>query len=1166
MASRALKGIAWVTAALAVTLIAAVLYVVVALSSGPLSVGFLTDVVEDRVSDSIPGLKVELGGVVIERGSNGGHPTLRLAKVRLTDTSGNLVARAPRAAISVDIGEILTGNVKPKKLELIGARILARRDADGNIAMGFSAENETTGKSDVGTPSTETYVQPDSKDNGSTRSIVETINSLLQNKSNDPGTRSLEAIEVTEAQISFKDEIQNQLWVSPRANLRFKKADGGFALFMDADISADGPTWRTEVLTTYRTDSSVFKVIAKVDGVTPADVARKLFAFNQLANINLPMSGEMEFSLSDKGEMLAGAGVLSVKAGKVSFPGYISDPVLIDEGLLRLKFEPETGHLSIDDSTLVIRGTEARFSGRFVPVRNEQQEVIAANIELDAQNVHIDTPNAGADRSIIDQFKLKGQALFDEQRFLIDDLLVLSSDGGVRVRGQFVADGDAVGVYMAGRGRSLRYDLIRKLWPPVIAAQSRKWYRENVRAGIVEDAEFRVKLSGDQINNALEGKPLPVDAVDLKFNASGVEFTYADDLPPMINADGRFHLTGQVFDIEVGKGAIPLPSGNSLSVTGGNMQITELALPISPATLTLKLESDVGGFHEYADLPPLALVSDSSFDLKSVSGRGLVSLNLAMPLKPGITSSDFAVSATAKLSDGQIKNAIEGIDINNAQIDLLLDDTVITGKGTATLGEKAAQLTWRRPLSKSANADEDMTISATLTDADRQKLGIELDPFLIGPTKLKVSMVRRGAQIISAKVDADLSKASMAVDAIGWSRAPTRKTRATFTVNMNDSKFIALDDLSITGGQLKILGKVRINRKTSSLHDGSFPRFILSETNRLALEIDNSSGSYQLGVGGASLDARPLISRMMSSKVGGSSSLKEPPVSINTNISRIYVHRGEVINNLQGSLVTSGGAVQSAKISGKHQNGAPITMHIIRDNNGQRRMRVTGSDAGGTLRATNLYSKISGGTIDFGAILGNPGQGAIQRGLLEVRNFSVQNEAALSQIDNTTRRAGRGAGPRPNRLQLSRLSVPFSVDNSFVRIGDALVQGPDIGASAQGIIRKNDLAMDIGGTIIPAYALNSAISNVPVLGDVLTGGRGQGVFGLNFALKGSMNRPRFLVNPVSAIAPGILRNLLQFGGGQNNSDGTARGTRRQRGSGLQPGNQRVRQQQLQSTK
>jgi len=1148
----------------------AVATLVFTLSSGPISVGFMKDMVQERVSGSIPGLKVELDDVVIERGSNGGHPTLRLANVRLSDTKGNLIARAPRAAIAVDIGEILTGNVKPKRLELIGARILARRDIDGNIAMGFSGDNDTTGKSDVNTAQTESVVQPGKQQaGGSTGSILTTINNLLQSNSGDSGAESLEAIEVTEAQISFKDEIQDQLWFSPRANLRFKRADGGFALFMDADISADGPTWRTEVLTTYRTDSSVFKVIAKVDGVTPADVARKLFAFNQLANFDLPMSGEMEFEVSHKGEMLAGAGVLAVKAGKVSFPGYISDPVLIDEGLLRLKFEPQAGHLVINDSTLVIRGTEARFSGRFAPVRNERQEVIAVRVELDARNLNIDTPNAGADRSVIDEFKLSGQALFEERRFLVDDLIVLSSDGGVRVRGQFVADGDTVGVYMAGRGRSLRHDLIRKLWPPVIAAQSRKWFRENLRTGMVTDAEFRVRLSGPEIEQALNGKPLPADAVDLKFKASDVGFTYADDLPPMTNAKGSFHLTGRVFDIDVGQGTIALPSGKNLNITGGDMQITKLALPISPATLNLTLESDVRGFHEYADLPPLGLVSGSSFDLSSVSGRGVVDLKLAMPLKPGIRSSDFTVSANAKLTDGQIAHAIEGLDIKNAEIELVLDDTVITGKGTVTLGEKKAQLTWRRPLSKSANADEDMTISTLLTDRDRQKLGIELAPYLVGPTQLKISMVRRGSQIVSAIVDADLSKAAMAVDAIGWSRKPTKNTKASFKLDLSDPKVIVLDDLSVSGGQLKILGKVRVSRKTNGLLDASFPRFILSDTNRLALEIDNSSGSFQLGVGGASLDARPLISRMMSSKVGGSS-LKEPPVSINTNISRIYVHRGEVVNNLKGRLVTAGGAVQSAEITGKYQNGAPITMRIARDNNGQRRMRVTGRDAGATLRATNLYSKIIGGTIDFGAILGNPGQGAIQRGLLEVRNFSVQNEAALSQIDSSARRAGRNAGPRRNGLRLSRLSLPFSVDNNFVRIGDALVQGPDIGASAQGIIRKKDLAMDIGGTIIPAYALNSAISNVPVLGDVLTGGKGQGVFGLNFALKGSMDRPRFLVNPVSAIAPGIFRNLFNIGGGQTNSDGTARGSRQQRGTVLQSAtpkqNQRVRQQTLDSTK
>jgi hypothetical protein len=80
---------------------------------------------------------------------------------------------------------------------------------------------------------------------------------------------------------------------------------------------------------------------------------------------------------------------------------------------------------------------------------------------------------------------------------------------------------------------------------------------------------------------------LPADAVDLKFSASGVEFTYADGLPRVTEASGSFHLTGTVFDIDFDKARVPLPSGKALSITGGNMQITKLAL------------ADLAGHHDH---------------------------------------------------------------------------------------------------------------------------------------------------------------------------------------------------------------------------------------------------------------------------------------------------------------------------------------------------------------------------------------------------------------------------------------------------------------------------------------------------------------------------------------------------------------------------------------
>jgi hypothetical protein len=50
------------------------------------------------------------------------------------------------------------------------------------------------------------------------------------------------------------------------------------------------------------------------------------------------------------------------------------------------------------------------------------------------------------------------------------------------------------------------------------------------------------------------------------------------------------------------------------------------------------------------------------------------------------------------------------------------------------------------------------------------------------------------------------------------------------------------------------------------------------------------------------------------------------------------------------------------------------------------------------------------------------------------------------------------------------------------------------------------------------------------LGEIFTGGKGQGIFGLTFALSGSMTNPKIQYNPISAIAPGIFRKIFEFDG------------------------------------
>jgi hypothetical protein len=192
---------------------------------------------------------------------------------------------------------------------------------------------------------------------------------------------------------------------------------------------------------------------------------------------------------------------------------------------------------------------------------------------------------------------------------------------------------------------------------------------------------------------------------------------------------------------------------------------------------------------------------------------------------------------------------------------------------------------------------------------------------------------------------------------------------------------------------------------------------------------------------------------------------------------------------------------------------------------GGREMRINGRDGGAAIRAANLYSKVAGGQIEFYALLGNDGA-SVRKGKLVLRNFEVRNEAALAELDS--RGKPKRAGPRRESLSFAKLSLPFTADSRFICIGESLVRGAELGASAAGLIRKSDGAIDIAGTITPAYAVNAALGDIPLVGDLLTGGRGQGLIGLTFALGGTVDKPSFQMNPMSAVAPGFLRKFFEY--------------------------------------
>ncbi len=108
------------------------------------------------------------------------------------------------------------------------------------------------------------------------------------------------------------------------------------------------------------------------------------------------------------------------------------------------------------------------------------------------------------------------------------------------------------------------------------------------------------------------------------------------------------------------------------------------------------------------------------------------------------------------------------------------------------------------------------------------------------------------------------------------------------------------------------------------------------------------------------------------------------------------------------------------------------------------------------------------------------------------------------------------------------MRVPFSVGHGQFVMHDGAINGQLVSASMRGKVDFRAQTLNVGGTYVPMSGLMRAPAPIPVIGPLLTGPRGEGIFGITFAIQGSMAKPQVMVNPLSIITPGIFREIFQM--------------------------------------
>ncbi|MEE9347795.1 MAG: AsmA-like C-terminal domain-containing protein, partial [Robiginitomaculum sp.] len=148
-------------------------------------------------------------------------------------------------------------------------------------------------------------------------------------------------------------------------------------------------------------------------------------------------------------------------------------------------------------------------------------------------------------------------------------------------------------------------------------------------------------------------------------------------------------------------------------------------------------------------------------------------------------------------------------------------------------------------------------------------------------------------------------------------------------------------------------------------------------------------------------------------------------------------------------------------------------------------------------------------------------------GTANMKKFKVVDAPVFARILSLASLQGLGEILSGDGMNFDTLTAPFEFEDGLLMLGESRANGSAIGLTARGSIDFDEKAMDLDGVIVPAYTLNSVLGKVPILGDIVVGKEGEGIFALNYSLDGPFHKTQVSVNPLSAFTPGFLRQIFQ---------------------------------------
>ncbi len=735
------------------------------------------------------------------------------------------------------------------------------------------------------------------------------------------------------------------------------------------------------------------------------------------------------------------------------------------------------------------------------------------------------SPNVVLDADIRGQYDAQNQML------TIIDSYIKADDAKVDIETLLRVSKDAIiGDVFVGID-ALDQVAIAPLWPLALAEDnSKKWVVDNLSEGLFYNANATASIN---ISLNDEGQwDVALDQVIAEFEFSGMSIDYRSPLKAVSQASGNgaFDLKNDTLSIDVESAKLV-----DMDITAGDLQFKDIVkVGGGEADMNIKLNGPFKTVLNYIKDEPISVDMDT--DMSRVSGTSDVVVALKFPLSEDIKIEDVLIDISGSLSQLTLPEAVGKLDLTGGPFDVRVKDNTLNVKGTGQLDGQTARVEYTEHLSAAGKAFSSQAVAnVTVSPQMREKFGMDLSDFLEGSAAVDVTYTDFGGGRAEAQVAADLTAARLFVKPFKYEKAVGIAGRSTLKAILKDGDLVEIRGLKGSAPELSVDDATiffkQVNGETA-LSSGQVAAFAVGKTRGSgAFEIDNS-GLVKLNMKGAMLDLRPFLDKEKRDK---NTPYDAPSMQISASAD-IFLTSGD--ESVQfGKIyadISDKGAFKQLEldaVTGKSRDGGDLYFRLKPNGAGKQVFRLEADNAGATLKAFGLYDDVRGGklVINGSPIAGGAANDRTLTGKAEMTDFRVVNTPSLAKLLSVLSLPGLLQNLNGNGLVFTKMEADFDwlfgEDGYVFMVREGRTSGNALGLTFDGSMNMALGLMDIRGTVIPLSGVNDLIGNIPLIGDILTGGTGA-LFAATYTMKGESKNPKVSVNPLSVITPGILRRVL----------------------------------------